>query len=157
MPLLSFSSVTRLLPPIRLRFHLGAEIDGVGDEPFLVRHQIEDAGVAGVGAVVEDGDRPLHQMQARRVLQPHAEEWMHSLRRLVVDGDARRLDLLADDRQHRRLLPRQRHRMLDDVLEEVAEFLRLLQPTGAILIWRPRDGPNWNTPLLSFPPLKQTG
>ena len=42
--------------------------------------------------------------------------------RLVVDGDLGAFDVLVDDGQHGRLLPRQGHRVLDHVLEEVAEL-----------------------------------
>ena len=53
---------------------LGAEVDGVGEQPFLVGLQVEDAGVAGVAAALEDGDRPLHQVQAGGVLELQAEQ-----------------------------------------------------------------------------------
>src|SRR5262249_3286906 len=42
---------------------------------------------------------------------------------LVVDADACRLDVLVDDRQHRRLLPRQGDLVVDAVLEVVADLV----------------------------------
>ena len=46
------------------RLDFGAEIDGVSDQPLVVGRHVLDAGVAGVGRAFEDGDRPLHQVQA---------------------------------------------------------------------------------------------
>ena len=66
-------STLTLVMPVRLslgdRFDLGAQVDGVGDQAFLLGLQVEDAGVAGVVAALEDGDRALHQVQAGGVLE----------------------------------------------------------------------------------------
>jgi hypothetical protein len=58
---------------VDLRLDLRAEAYGVGDEPPLVGLQVRGACVAGVGAALEDGERPLHQVQPRRVLQLQAQ------------------------------------------------------------------------------------
>ena len=38
--------------------HLGAQVDGVAQEAAFVLLQVEDAGVAGVGGALVDGDGP---------------------------------------------------------------------------------------------------
>jgi hypothetical protein len=87
------------------RIHFSPEIDRVGEQALLVGLQVGDAGVAGVGAALEDGDRPLQQAQPRGILQPQAQERELRLGVLVVDGDARPLHVLADDGQRTRLFP----------------------------------------------------
>ena len=47
------------------RLDFGAQVDGVGEQPFFLGLQVEDAGVAGVVLAFEDGDRALHQVQRR--------------------------------------------------------------------------------------------
>ena len=69
-------------------------------------------------------DRPLHEMHARRVLQAQAEQGMLDQRVFVVDRDLGALDVGANDRQHGRLLPRQRHRAVEPVLKEVPQRRR---------------------------------
>ena len=69
--------------------HFGAEVDGVADEPFFVRLQVEDARVAGVGRAFEHGDRALRQVHARRVLELQAEQRVLGLHARVVDAETR--------------------------------------------------------------------
>ena len=113
-----------LRPGARLRIDFGSQVDGVAQEPLLVGLHIEHAGVPGVDAALEHGDRPLVQVRAAGVLEPQPEERVLALHGLVVDGEARALDVLAHDGQQRALLARQVHRVVDHVLEEVAELGR---------------------------------
>src|SRR5437667_2828072 len=58
------------------------------------------------------------------MLRPQPRPTLFPYTTLFRSGHFRTSDICADDRQHGRLLPRQRHRMIDDVLEEIAEVLR---------------------------------
>ena len=58
------------------------------------------------------------------VLELEAEQRVLGLDGLVVDGDALPFDILADDGEHGPLLAGQGHRLVDGVLEEVAELRR---------------------------------
>src|SRR5262249_23473348 len=89
------------------RFDLRAEIDGKGDESFLVGLNVEDAGIAGVAGALEHRDRALIEMEAGGVLELEAQQREFGMRRLVVNGDALALDILVDDGQQRRLLARE--------------------------------------------------
>ena len=66
IPFTAFTLVIFCVPGADLRIDFGAEVDGVADEPLLVRLHVEDAGVAGVDAALEHRDRPLVQVHARR-------------------------------------------------------------------------------------------
>src|SRR5262249_25418014 len=102
---------------------LAAEIDGVTEQALLAGLEVHDAGVAGIGAALVDGDRPLHQVLVARVFEAQTQERELGLNALVVDADACRLDVLVDDGQHRRLLPRQGDLVVDGVLEVVADLV----------------------------------
>ena len=66
MPFTALTDVIFCVPGPICGIDFGAQIDGVADEPFLVGLDIEDAGVAGVDAALEDRDRSLVQVQRRR-------------------------------------------------------------------------------------------
>ena len=109
-PALTLTLMMRSVGICHHRLDLGAQVDGVGDQPFFLGLQVEDAGVAGVGAVLEDGDRSLHQVQAGVVLELQAEQRELGVHGLVVDADLGGVDVLVDDGQQGRLLPRQADR-----------------------------------------------
>ena len=102
------------------RFHLGLEIYGIADEPFLTGREVLDAGIAGVRAPVEHGDRPLHEVQRRRVLQAQPIQRMFDVHTLVVDRQLCALHCLVDDWEESRFLSRQRDGRCDSVLEHLA-------------------------------------
>ena len=120
------------------RVDFRAQVHGVGDQPLLVGFHVEDAGVAGVVGAFKDRDGALHQVQAGGVLELESEQGELGLGALVVDADARALHVLVDDGQQGRLLPRQRHRLVDGVLEEVAQLGRRRHRRDARL----RPGPS---------------
>ena len=132
MPLLTFTLVKRVARVVHHRIDFRAQIHGVGDQAFLVGLQVEDAGIAGVGGAFEDGDGALHQVQAGGVLELETEQRELGVGVLVVDGDALALDVLVDDGQHGRLLPGQGHRLVDRVLEEIAELTRRRRVVDAL-------------------------
>ena len=108
-----------------LHLHLGLKIQRVTDKPFLTRWEVCDPGVAGIDAAVEDGDRPLEEMQRGRVLEPETIQGISGVHPRVIDGELGPLDLPVHDRDQRGLLPRQREGSFDDVLEEFPGVCRL--------------------------------
>ena len=102
---------------------LGALIEGVAEETFLVRLQVEDASVAAEHAAVVDGDRALRERLARGVLELQAQERELSVDRFVVDAELLPLDGLIEDRQHGGLLPGERDFLIDGVLIVIANFV----------------------------------
>ena len=87
IPLTALTLVIFCAPGPALRIDFGAQVDGVGDESLLVGLDVEDAGVAGVDAALEDRDRTLVQVRAGGVLELQAQERVLGLDALVVDGD----------------------------------------------------------------------
>src|SRR5204863_6566802 len=77
---------------------------------------------AGISRAFEHRDWPLGQVHPGGVLETQAEQWMLRLHRRVVDAQPRAFDVLADDGQECRLLAGERDRVVDGVLEEVAEL-----------------------------------
>ena len=57
------------VPGPGLGIDFGAQVDGVGDQAFFVGLDVEDAGIAGVDAALEDRDRALVQVSAGGVLE----------------------------------------------------------------------------------------
>ncbi len=133
VPRRSLTATSSCWPPCALGLDLDLEVQRVADQAVLARRQVLDPGVAGVGGVVEDGDRALHQEQRGGVLEAKSVERVLRIHRLVVDGDLRALDPLAEDREHRRLLPGQAHGRLDRVLEQLAG-LKALRRRGDPLL-----------------------
>jgi hypothetical protein len=78
-----------------------AQVDGVTQQPLLVGLQIEDAGVAGIAAALENRDRPLRQGLSGGVLEFQSQQRKLGMDALVVDADLGTLDVLVDDRQQR--------------------------------------------------------
>ena len=108
-----------------LRRNFGVQVQGVAHQPLGARLQVFDLGVAGVGAVVEHGDRALHQVQLGGVLKLESVQRMLGMNGGVVDRDLRPIDAVVDDRQHGRLLALQLDRRGDGVLEELADVAGL--------------------------------
>ena len=94
-----------------------ALIDAVAEQAALRVGQVFDAGVARVGAAVEDGDRALWQKLAGGVDDACAEQRMIGKHGGVVDAQAGGLHAVGNDGDHRRFLPRQAD-VADRVLEE---------------------------------------
>src|SRR5437763_1050708 len=110
-PSLTFWDVTGLFRKMRML---------LSSRLVSCRLLFEDAGVAGVVAALEDRDGALVEVHAGGVLELDAQERELGLGALVVDADARGLDVLGDDGQHGGLLAGQGHRPVDGILEEVA-------------------------------------
>ena len=100
----------------------GSEIERIRDETFLLRLQVKNPGIPGIGRTLKEGDRPLHEMQPGRVLQTQPQERIFRLIMLVVNGDPTGFDRLAHDGQHRRFLALQCDETFDAVLVILAEL-----------------------------------
>jgi hypothetical protein len=101
---------------LALRLDLGAQVEGITQQAFFAGLQVENARIAGVGAVLVDGDRPLRQRLAGGVLEAQAQEGIAGVDGGVVDADLVAFEVLIEDGQHRRLLPRQGDLLVEDVL-----------------------------------------
>ena len=104
--------------------HLALLIERVRDQPLVAGRQVADPRVAGIGAAVEDGDRPLHQVQARRVRKLHTRQRKLLVTVRIVDAQPFGRDYLADDGQHGRLLPLDGHLAGDGVGEKLGHGSR---------------------------------
>lgn len=100
---------------------LGVEVDRIADQPLGVGGQVLDLGVPRVAAVIENRDRPLHQVQPGRVRQLESAQRMLGQHGGIVDRDLLTFDVAVRDRQHRRALPGERHRRLDAIFEELSD------------------------------------
>ena len=65
IPFTALTDVIFWVPGPTCGIDFGAQVDGVGDQPLLVGLDVEHAGVAGVVAAFEDGDRPLVEVRRR--------------------------------------------------------------------------------------------
>ena len=74
IPFTALTDVIFCVPGPTCGIDFGAEVDGVGDQPFFIGLDIEDAGVASVDAAFEDGDGSLVQVCAGGVLELEAEQ-----------------------------------------------------------------------------------
>ena len=111
----------------------GVEIDRVADQSLAAGRQVLDLGVARIGVVVEDGDRPLHEVQIGRVLQAEAVERMLGVRQLVVDRDFVAFHRFVDDRQHGGFAAGKLDGRRDLVAEELADVAGLGDGLDALL------------------------
>lgn len=106
-----------------VRFGIDAEleVDAEGEEAGLVGREVVDAGVAGVGVVIEDGDGAAEKMLFGGVFEQCAIEGVFFEDSRVVDGDAGSVDGVGDDGEHGGFLAREGD-VGEGVLEEFAEL-----------------------------------
>src|SRR3954453_21272081 len=102
------------------RRDLDIQVHRVAQKTLCSRRQVGNPRISRIDAAIENGQRSLHEVQLRCVLELKAIERMLGIDILVVDRQLFAFDRIVDDRQHGRTQARERNRGLNVILKKLA-------------------------------------